>query len=117
MTNKFFATCKIGLESLVAAELKGLGIEVKAVHDARVDFSGSFTDMAISLLNLRTAERVLMEVGSFRAVTFEELYEGVRAIRWQDYLTKTASSTLQENPRKASSFRFPTARASRKKRS
>ena len=90
MTNKFFATCKIGLESLVAAELKGLGIEVKAVHDARVDFSGSFTDMAISLLNLRTAERVLMEVGSFRAVTFEELYEGVRAIRWQDYLTKNS---------------------------
>lgn len=90
MTNKFFATCKIGLESLVAAELKGLGIEVSAVHDARVDFSGNFTDMAVALLNLRTAERVLMEVGSFRAVTFEELYEGVRAIRWQDYLTKNS---------------------------
>lgn len=90
MTNKFFATCKIGLESLVSAELRGLGIEVTAVHDARVDFSGNFTDMAVALLNLRTAERVLMKVGSFRAVTFEELYEGVRAIRWQDYLTKTS---------------------------
>ncbi|MBR6006464.1 MAG: class I SAM-dependent RNA methyltransferase [Clostridia bacterium] len=90
MTNKFFATCKIGLEALVSGELRSLGIEVTAVHDARVDFTGSYTDMAVSLLNLRTAERVLMEVGSFRAVSFEELYEGVRAIRWQDYLTKNS---------------------------
>lgn len=90
MTNKFFATCKIGLEALVSGELRSLGIEVTAVHDARVDFTGSYTDMAVSLLNLRTAERVLMEVGSFRAVSFEELYEGVRAIRWQEYLTKNS---------------------------
>ena len=48
----FFATCKIGLESLVSGELKELGIEVTAVHDARVDFSGSFTDMAVALTYL-----------------------------------------------------------------
>ncbi|MBR6007394.1 MAG: class I SAM-dependent RNA methyltransferase, partial [Clostridia bacterium] len=90
MTNKFFATCKLGLEALVAAELRKLGVEVSAVRDARVDFNADFTEMAVSLLNLRTAERVLMEVGSFRAVSFEELYEGVRAIRCQDYLTKSS---------------------------
>ncbi len=90
MTNRFFATCKIGLESLVANELRTLGIQVDAVHDARVDFSGSFTDMAVALLNLRTAERVLMQVGSFRAESFEELYEGVRAIDWKNYLAKNS---------------------------
>ena len=87
--NKYFATCKLGLEALVSNELRALGIEVTAVHDARVDFTGSYTDMAVALLNLSTAERVLMEVGSFRAVTFEELYDGVRAIEWQNYLSKT----------------------------
>ena len=88
MSNKFFATCKLGLEALVSNELKALGAEVTAVHDARVDFTGTFGDMASALLGLRTAERVLMEVGSFRAVTFEELYEGVRAIDWKQYLTR-----------------------------
>ena len=84
----FFATCKIGLESLVSGELRELGIEVTAVHDARVDFSGSYFDMATALLYLRTAERVLMQVGSFEATSFEELYEGVRAIEWKNYINK-----------------------------
>ncbi|MBR5949711.1 MAG: class I SAM-dependent RNA methyltransferase [Clostridia bacterium] len=84
----FFATCKIGLESLVSNELKELGIEVTAVHDARVDFSGSYTDMATALIYLRTAERVLMQVGSFEALNFEQLYEGVRAIEWKNYINK-----------------------------
>ncbi|MBQ7061450.1 MAG: class I SAM-dependent RNA methyltransferase [Clostridia bacterium] len=88
MTNKFFATCKMGLEALVSNELKALGIEVTAVHDARVDFAASFAAMADAVLNLRTAERVLMEVGAFPAVSFEELYEGVRAIDWKRYLTR-----------------------------
>lgn len=85
---KFFATCKIGLESLVGAQLKDLGITVVAVRDARVDFSGSFDDMAKACLWLRTAERVLMEVGSFRAVTFDELFEGVRALEWKRWLRR-----------------------------
>lgn len=88
--SKFFATCKIGLESLVSSELRALGLEVTAVHDARVDFTCGFDGMAAALLNLSTAERVLMEVGSFHAVTFDELYEGVRALPWKDYLTKNS---------------------------
>ncbi len=100
----FFATCKIGLEALVSRELRELGIEVTAVNDARVDFSGSYTDMAAALLYLRTAERVLMEVGSFTAVSFEQLYEGVRKIEWKNYLNK--SNFIHVNGKSAKSALF-----------
>lgn len=84
----FIATCKMGVESLTAHELRALGIEVVAVHDARVIFKGGFDSMARACLWLRTAERVLMEVGSFTAATFDELFNGVRAVNWKDYLAK-----------------------------
>ena len=60
---RLIATCKLGLESLVAAELKRIGIEPEAVADARVTFRGDFSAMARACLWLRTAERVLLEVG------------------------------------------------------
>lgn len=104
MMNNYFATCKLGLESLVSGELKKLGIEVSAVHDARVDFRGDFLDMYTALLNLRTAERVLMNIASFRAVSFEELYEGVRAIKWSEYLKK--DSFIHVNGKSAKSTLF-----------
>ena len=104
MMNNYFATCKLGLESLVSGELKKLGIEVSAVHDARVDFRGDFSDMYTALLNLRTAERVLMNIASFRAVSFEELYEGVRAIKWSEYLKK--DSFIHVNGKSAKSTLF-----------
>lgn len=100
---KYIATCKIGLESLVASELRKLDIIVDAVLDARVEFSGDFAAAARACLWLRTAERVLMEVGRFEALNFEALFEGVKSIPWEDYLTpqtnihvkgKSAKSTL-----------------------
>ena len=84
----FIATCKMGVESITAHELRALGIEVVAVHDARVIFKGRFDSMARACLWLRTAERVLMEGGSFTAATFDELFNGVRAVNWKDYLAK-----------------------------
>lgn len=85
---RFFATCKMGLESLVSNELAVLGIHVTKVVDARVDFECGYLDMARACLWLRTAERVLMVVGEFEARSFDELYTGVRAIRWKDYIGK-----------------------------
>ena len=83
---RFIATCKIGLESVVSLELRRLGIEVERVEDARVLFLGDYQEMAKACLWLRTAERVLMEVGSFEARSFEELFQGVKAVCWRDYL-------------------------------
>lgn len=88
--NRFIATCKIGLESLVASELRSLEIEVESVLDARVIFKGDWLAMARACIWLRTAERVLMIIDEFKAESFEELYSGVRAIRWRDYIPKNA---------------------------
>lgn len=84
------ATCKLGLEALVAAELRKLSIEVVRVEDAHVSFSGGYEEMARALLWLRTAERVLLEVGSFKALTFDELFEGTKALPWKNFLARDA---------------------------
>ena len=88
---RFIATCKIGLESVVSLELRRLGIEVERVEDARVLFLGDYQTMAKACLWLRTAERVLMEVASFEARSFEELFQGTRAIPWEEYLPRDAA--------------------------
>lgn len=100
---RFIATCKLGLESTVAIQLRKMGIEPTGTFDARVLFDGNYREMARTLLWLRTAERLLMEIGSFRAVTFDELFEQTKAIDWKPYLRpstkihvtgKSAKSTL-----------------------
>ena len=86
----FQATCKLGLEALAAAELRALGISVLSVEDARVRFEGDESAMARACLWLRTAERVLLEVGSFPAATFDALFEGVKALSWKPFLARDA---------------------------
>ncbi len=83
---RFIATCKLGLESVVADELRALDIEIESVNDARIVFTGDQFAMARACIWLRSAERVLMIVGEFHAETFEELYSGVRAVAWKDYI-------------------------------
>lgn len=101
---RFIATCKIGLESVVSLELRRLGIEVEKVEDARVLFLGGYQEMAKACLWLRTAERVLMEVASFEARSFEELFQGVKAVSWRDYLKK--DSFIHVNGKSAKSTLF-----------
>ena len=68
----FQATCKLGVEALVSTELKKLGIEPISVDSAKIRFEGDFLTMARACIWLRTAERVLVEIGSFEAHTFTE---------------------------------------------
>ena len=100
---EFIATAKIGLESTVAFQLHKLGILDTETLDARVKFSGGFDEMAKALLWLRTAERLLMTVGTFRADTFDSLFEQTKALPWNRFLSprtrihvngKSAKSTL-----------------------
>ena len=100
---EFIATAKIGLESTVAFQLHKLGITDTETLDARVKFNGDYRTMAKALLWLRSAERVLMTVGTFRADTFDSLFEQTKALPWERYLHpksrihvngKSAKSTL-----------------------
>lgn len=101
---RFIATCKLGLEATVSMELRRLGIEVERVEDARITFAGGLYEMARACLWLRTAERVLLEAASFEARSFEELFEGVKAIDWRQYLQR--DSFIHVNGKSAKSALF-----------
>lgn len=82
------APCLFGLESVLSGELKRLGFGEISVTDGRVEFSADAEGIARANLHLRTAERVLIVLGSFRAVTFQQLIDGAEQIRFEDYIGK-----------------------------
>lgn len=85
-TFELIAPCHFGMEAVLKREITDLGYDITEVEDGRVTFMGD--DEAICRANvfLRTAERVLLKAGSFHAETFEELFQGTRAICWEDYV-------------------------------
>ena len=78
--------CLFGLEGLCADELKRLDIEDVRAENGRVLFSGGKSDIAKSNISLRTGERVLLVAGETRADSFDDLFEGVRAMPWERYI-------------------------------
>ena len=80
--------CLFGLESLVADEMKRLGLSGVRAENGRVHCDGGFGDIARLNLNLRCGARVLMELGSFPAPDFEALFQGVLALPLEDYIPK-----------------------------
>ena len=85
-TYELIAPCHFGLEAVLKKEILDLGYEISQVEDGRVTFIGD--DEAICRANvfLRTAERILLKAGSFRAETFEELFQGTKAIAWEEFI-------------------------------
>lgn len=83
--------CIFGLEALVAKEIRWMGYEVGSVEDGRVTFTGDFEAVCRANLYLRCGERVLIKVGEFTAVTFDELFEQTRALPWTNWLGKNAA--------------------------
>ena len=78
--------CLFGLEGLVSDELKRLNMREVRAENGRVVFIGDKLDIARANINLRTGERVLLIAGSVRAKSFDELFEGVRAMPWENYI-------------------------------
>lgn len=89
-TYELTAPCHFGLEAVLKREIYDLGYEITRVEDGRVSFTGDAEAICRANLFLRTAERVLISVGRFRATTFDELFEGIRALPWEDYLPRDA---------------------------
>ncbi|HAF26516.1 MAG TPA: RNA methyltransferase, partial [Lachnospiraceae bacterium] len=82
------APCHFGLESVLKKEITDLGYDVSRVEDGRVSFTGDEEAICLSNIHLRTAERILIEVGRFNAYTFDELFEKTKALSWEDYIPK-----------------------------
>lgn len=85
---ELIAPCHFGLEAVLKREIIDLGYEISEVEDGRVSFYGDAEAVCQANIFLRTAERVLLKAGSFRAVTFEELFDKTRAIPWEEYIPK-----------------------------
>lgn len=85
---ELFAPCHFGLEAVLKREIINLGYEVTEVVDGRVSFKGSAEAIARCNVFLRTTERVMLKVGSFKAVTFDELFEKTKALPWENFIPK-----------------------------
>lgn len=85
---ELIAPCHFGLEAVLKREILELGYEISSVEDGRVTFQGDAEAVCRANIFLRTAERVLLKVGSFQAVSFEELFEKTKALPWEAYIPK-----------------------------
>ena len=90
MSNLFTISCPchFGLEAPLKREIYDLGYDITEVTDGRVTFTGDAEAVCRANISLRCAERVLVEVGRFHATTFEELFQGIKALPWEYYIPK-----------------------------
>ena len=83
---ELIAPCHFGLEAVLKQEITDLGYDVSQVEDGRVTFIGDDEAVCRANIGLRTAERILIKVGSFHAETFDELFENTKALPWEEYI-------------------------------
>lgn len=115
MDYHLIATSAFGIESVTARELSDLGMRQIQTSNGRIDFVGDARDLIRANLWLRTADRVLICLAQFRAVTFEELFEGVFAIDWADILPENARIHMVGKSVKSGLFSVPDCQSITKK--
>ena len=92
---ELIATSTFGLEAIVKRELLKLGYEDLVVENGKVTFKGTEKDIPIANLWLRSADRVLLKMGEFKATTFEELFEKTKALPWDEWITEDGEFTVE----------------------
>ena len=85
---EYIVPCHFGLEAVLKREIMDLGLEITGVEDGRVTFAGDRQALCRANIFLRSAQRILIKIGSFHAETFEELFQGTRALPWEAYIPK-----------------------------
>ena len=85
-TFELLVPCHFGLEAVLKREIYDLGYEITKVEDGRVTFEGDAEAICRANIFLRTAERVMIQVGRFKATTFEELFQGIKNLPWEEYI-------------------------------
>lgn len=103
---KLIATAASGIEAIVGRELKDMGYETE-VENSRVRFDGTLRDIARTNINLRTADRIKINMGEFKAVTFDQLYEGTKAIAWEEILPMDAEFPVSGKSVKSTLYSVP----------
>ena len=115
MKLELVATCLFGLEHLLGEEIEALGYERISTIDGRITFLGDEEAVALSNIFLRYAERVFIKIGSFRAESFEELFEGTRKLTWADFIGKEDQFPVKGHAIKSKLHSIPDCQAIVKK--
>ncbi|OPH57285.1 N-6 DNA methylase [Paenibacillus ferrarius] len=98
---ELIATCPMGLEAIVAREIRDLGYSEVTVENGRVRFIGDELAICRANLWLRTADRILVLMGQFKALTFDELFEGTKALAWPDWIPNDAEFPVEGRSHKS----------------
>jgi len=101
------ATCLFGLEKLLGAEIDALGLKRLETMDGRVSFEGDEIDIARANINLRTAERVYIKLGAFSAQSFDDLFEGTKALPWENFIGAKDSFPVKGHSIKSTLISIP----------
>ena len=107
MKLELVATCLFGLEKLLGEEIDALGYKRIDTMDGRITYEGDERAIFASNLHLRFAERVFIKLGSFRAESFEELYEGTVALPWEDFIGKNDAFPVKGHALRSTLFSVP----------
>ena len=83
---ELIAPCHFGMEAVLKKEIIDLGYDITEVADGRITFYGDEEALCRANVFLRTAERILIKIGAFHAETYEELFQGTKALPWEDYI-------------------------------
>ena len=85
-TIELIAPCHFGMEAVLKREILDLGYDVSKVEDGKITFIGDMEAVCYANVFLRSAERILIKVGTVHAETFDELFEGTKALPWEQYI-------------------------------
>ncbi len=83
---ELIAPCHFGMEAVLKREIQKLGYDILKVEDGKVTFAGDEAAIVRANIFLRTTERILLKIGSFKATTFDELFEGTKALPWEQFI-------------------------------
>ncbi len=91
---ELIATSTFGLEAVVKREVQNLGYDNISVENGKINFTGGISAIPKANLWLRTADRVLLKLGEFKVISFEELFEQTKSLPWENWITKDAKFTV-----------------------
>ena len=114
-TFELIATSTLGIETMVRREVEDFGYEMESVSDGKVTYIGDVEAIALSNLWLRSADRVFIKMGVFKATTFTELFDQVAALPWENWITKDAKFTVNGKSVKSKLFSISDCQAITKK--
>lgn len=112
---QLIATAPMGLEAIVARELKELGYIEQRTENGRVNFTGTPADICRTNLWLRSAGRILINMGKFKATTFEELFEGTKALDWPEWIPQDGEFPVNGRSQKSQLTSVPACQSIVKK--